>query len=299
MTTRTFGRRKLLVGLFGGVASSAWSSASSVRSARSGRSRAASWAAPRWRAGARLVTARRPPIAVADAPPGELVDRVPRRTHRRRRLPGRAAAASARAAHRSTRRRRRARRLGRLLEDLHPRRLLGRAARHRHPAAGHAGRSSSARATSRRSTRRRGPAGRAVRPRARSRSSPSTSTARASWSPRRLRPTGRPDRLGRSMSDVTRATTRPHRRGAGASATSTRSTGRLGAGSFADEGLPQGVPEPLLVPVGRGRAVQLRRARRDGHLPHVVLRGSQRPRRVQRLATTARGAPRCRPPTTR
>ena len=66
---RSFGRRKLLLGLSRRCRSSAWSSASSVRSGRSARSRAASGRARRGRPASRLVTV------------GGITDRSCRRSH--------------------------------------------------------------------------------------------------------------------------------------------------------------------------------------------------------------------------
>ena len=76
MTTRTFGRRKLLLGLSGGafvsmVIGFVGPIGSLGPKPRGELGRTA------WRAGARLVTAGGSPIAVADAPPGELVTVFP------------------------------------------------------------------------------------------------------------------------------------------------------------------------------------------------------------------------------
>ena len=136
-----------------------------------------------WRAGAHRVAGRLPARdrrrGADRADPHDVRParhRVPRGPHRRRRLPGRAAAPAAGAAHRPHRRARRRRGLGRLLQDLHPRRLLGRAVRHRQPGSRTRCASSCARATSRSSTPSTAPGRSAARRRARSRSSPSTST---------------------------------------------------------------------------------------------------------------------------
>ena len=91
-----------------------------------------------WRAGSRLVTLDGTPIELAGTDVRPARHGVPRGPHRRGRLPGRAAAHAARAADAAHDRRRRPRGLGRLLQDLHPRRLLGRPVRRRQPAARHA-----------------------------------------------------------------------------------------------------------------------------------------------------------------
>ena len=204
---------------------SAWSSASSGRSDRSARGRAASGSGPSWSAGARLVTSDGEPIARRGATFDQLVTvfpdghvgvddsqvvllRMPPDLLTDAHDPGR-----------------RARRLGRLLEDLHPRRVLGRACSASTTASPTRCASWCARATSRSSTPSTAPGRSVVRP---TRSLPQLAldvdddgylVARG-----RLRPPGRPARMGRSMSVDTR---RPHRR-ARCSGTSRASPGGSG-----------------------------------------------------------------------
>ena len=179
-TVATVGRRKLLDWCCSARSAPASPSASSDRSARSDPSRGAAltttgWAArtpPRHRRG--RADRRAATVAGFD----QLATVFPRAssavtTHRS------CCSGSARTAVGADDRGRSGRRVGRLLEDLHACRMLGRPVRHRRPAARHRCASWSARATNRCSTRPTPPSRSAGPRRVRSRSSRSASTPTA------------------------------------------------------------------------------------------------------------------------
>ena len=136
-------------------------------------------------------------------------------------------------------------------------------------------RRSSARATTRRSTRR--PAARCCSGRraARCRSCRSSSTATATCA----RPATSPARSGPSWSGVRRSEARHVIRARRPLRRRARRRGAVRA-----QGAALRLPRPLVVPARRGRALLLRRPRRDRHLPDAVLRAEH----ARRSSTTAR-----------
>ena len=229
-----------------------------------------------WAAGSRLVTSDGPPIELPVTTFDQLVTVFPevhigvddaqvcccgcrRRCSRERTIDG--------GAHRG---------VGRLLQDLHPRRLLRRAVRRRQPPARHA---APARLPCHQSIFDPADSARPVGGPA-TRSLPQLALAvdetASSWPPPRstassVRSPGTKHERGCRPSD---GRGRAPAGAASSSATSTRSP--TASAPLADrQGAAQGLPEPLLVPLGRGRAVQLHGPADHRHVPHVLLRGSQ------------------------